>query len=599
VKLISSRLIRFHIMLIAVIGGASFLAYLQIIYAAAQSNREDIEYLAHVGYPSLDKIGGVIQQLPQLREKMTSAIGLGDMFLLEEADNQMRELRQLLSDIRVVQPQFSGEVDIASLLLDRYHLAAHQLALSQLDQPLRDDKVKEQTDGMNRLYHETEERLRQLQHAVREDYQDTLNKASAGLDHSIAAGLVLGFATVVVLVAFSALVSTRVARAVQHSDRLKDEFLATVSHELRTPMHGIKGALELMESLGMPQDQRQYWRAAGDAADDMLRLVNDMLDFTDLQSGDLSHIERVFNLHQLVATLAERYQGLSQRKGLAFHFSEDDTIDIELVGDDQRIAHVVAHLLDNALKFTDSGSIKFAVHGDDSRSRNHDYAVRFIVTDTGPGIPQGSVDMVFAPFRQLDGSHTRQFGGIGIGLPMCKQIVEMMGGSLHYSHAPDHGSILTVSIPLNRARNGFSQAEIAEKFASDAEMAQTRVLIVEDNKVNQMVLKGFLQRLNCHVMTAANGREALDIVGGELVDLILMDCQMPVLDGYEATRLIRQLPDPLRRIPIIAVTANAHESDRKHCLDCGMDDYLKKPVDFDTIRRKIERLQRPLALVKS
>jgi CheY-like chemotaxis protein len=251
------------------------------------------------------------------------------------------------------------------------------------------------------------------------------------------------------------------------------------------------------------------------------------------------------------------------------------------------------------LKFTDSGSIKFAVHGDDSRSRNHDYAVRFIVTDTGPGIPQGSVDMVFAPFRQLDGSHTRQFGGIGIGLPMCKQIVEMMGGSLHYSHAPDHGSILTVSIPLNRARNGFSQAEIAEKFASDAEMAQTRVLIVEDNKVNQMVLKGFLQRLNCHVMTAANGREALDIVGGELVDLILMDCQMPVLDGYEATRLIRQLPDPLRRIPIIAVTANAHESDRKHCLDCGMDDYLKKPVDFDTIRRKIERLQRPLALVKS
>jgi len=599
VKLISTRLIRFHIMLIAVIGGASFLAYLHIIYSAAQSNREDIQYLANVGYPSLDKVGSVIQQLPQLREKMASAIGLGDMFLLEEADNQVRELRRILGEIRAAQPQFSGDVDVAALLLDRYHLASRQLALSLLDQSVRDDQVKAQTDGINLLYRDVEERLQQLQHVVHEDYQDTLNKASTGLDHSIAAGLVLGFATVVVLVAFSALVSMRVARAVQHSDRLKDEFLATISHELRTPMHGIKGALELMEPLEIPQDQRQYWRAAGDAADDMLRLVNDLLDFTDLQSGDLSHIERVFNLRQLVTALAERYQGLSQRKGLAFYFSEDDSFDIELVGDDQRIAHVVAHLLDNALKFTDAGSIKFAVHGNDSRSRNHDYAVRFIVSDTGPGIPQASVDMVFKPFRQLDGSHTRQFGGIGIGLPMCKQIVEMMGGSLHYSHAPDHGSILTVSIPLNRARNEFLQSESSNRSVNEAATAQTRVLIVEDNKVNQMVLKGFLLRLDCHVLTAANGREAVDIVGRELVDLILMDCQMPVLDGYEATKLIRQLPGLLSRIPIIAVTANAHDSDRKHCLDSGMDDYLKKPVDFDTVRRKIERLRRPLTLVKS
>jgi len=438
-----------------------------------------------------------------------------------------------------------------------------------------------------------------LQHVVHDDYQRTLNSASAGLDHSIQAGLVLGFATVVVLFAFSALVSTRVASAVRHSDRLKDEFLATISHELRTPMHGIKGALELMDPQAMAPDQRQYWRAAGDAADDMLRLVNDMLDFTDLQSGDLSHIERVFNLHQLVAALAERYQGLCQRKGLAFYFSEDDSIDIELVGDDQRIAHVVAHLLDNALKFTDAGSIKFAVHGNDSRSRNHDYAVRFIVSDTGPGIPQGSVDMVFKPFRQLDGSHTRQYGGIGIGLPMCKQIVDMMGGSLHYSHAPDHGSILTVSIPLNRARSEPVPIESSYKATCGAVPVQTRVLVVEDNKVNQMVLKGFLQRLECDVLTAANGREAVDVVTGEDIDLILMDCQMPVLDGYEATKLIRQLPEPMCRIPILAVTANAHESDRKLCLDCGMDDYLKKPVDFDTIRRRIERLRRPLALVKS
>jgi len=599
VKLISSRLIRFHIMLIAVIGGASFLAYLNIIYSAAQANRKDIEYLAHVGYPSLDKVGIVVQQLPQLREKMTSAIGLGDMFLLEDADNQVRELQQLLSDVRGAQPQFSGEVDIARLLLDRYHQASRQLTLSLLERPLRDEKIKEQTDSIARLYRDAEERVQQLQHVVHDDYQGTLNAASAGLDHSINAGLVLGFATVVVLFAFSALVSTRVARAVQHSDRLKDEFLATISHELRTPMHGIKGALELMDPQAMAQDQRQYWRAAGDAADDMLRLVNDMLDFTDLQSGDLSHIERVFNLHQLVAALAERYQGLCQRKGIAFYFSEDDSIDIELVGDDQRIAHVVAHLLDNALKFTDAGSIKFAVHGNDSRSHNHDYAVRFIVSDTGPGIPQGSVDMVFKPFRQLDGSHTRQYGGIGIGLPMCKQIVGMMGGSLHYSHAPDHGSILTVSIPLNRARSEPVHVESSHKAAGGAVLAQTRVLVVEDNKVNQMVLKGFLQRLDCDVLTASNGREAIDIVTSEDIDLILMDCQMPVLDGYEATRLIRQLPEPMSRIPIVAVTANAHESDRKHCLDCGMDDYLKKPVDFDTIRRRIERLRRPLALVKS
>jgi signal transduction histidine kinase/ActR/RegA family two-component response regulator len=603
VKLISNRLIRFHIMLIAVIGGVSFLAYLNVIYSAAQTNRKDIDYLAHVGYPALDRIGIVLQQLPQLREKMTSAIGLGDMFLLEDADNQVRDLRQSLSEIRGAQPRFSGEVDIAMMTMDRYHQASRQLALSLLDRPLHDNQIKEQTDSINRLYRDVEERLLQLQHVVRDDYQGTLNTVSAGLDRSISVGLTLGIATVVVLVAFSALVSARVARTVQHSDRLKDEFLANVSHELRTPMHGIRGALELMDTQTMSAEQRQYWRAAGDAAEDMVRLVNDMLDFTDLQSGDLSHIERAFNLRQLVVGLAERYQGLCQRKGLAFYFSEDDTIDVDLVGDDQRIAHVVAHLLDNALKFTDTGSIRFAVHGDDSRNRNHDYALRFIVSDTGPGIPQGSLDMVFKPFRQLDGSHTRQYGGIGIGLPMCKQIVEMMGGALHYSHAPDHGSILTVSIPLSRARSESPQAESGLLTAGGASgptrSGQTRVLVVEDNKVNQMVLKGFLQRLDCHVLTAANGREAIDIVTSEPVDLILMDCQMPVLDGYEATRLIRRLPEPMNRIPIVAVTANAHESDRKHCLDCGMDDYLKKPVDFDTIRRRIDRIRSPLALVKS
>lgn len=597
-KLISNRLIRFHIMLIAVIGGTSFLAYLNIIYSSAQTNRKDIDSLAHVGYPALDKIGAVVQQLPQLREKMTSAIGLGDMFLLEDVDNQVRNLRQSLGDIRGAQPRFSGEVDIALLMLDRYHQASRQLALGLLDKPMRDDQIKEQTESINLLYRDVDERFLQLQHAMREDYRGTLNTVSANLDRSIRVGLILGLATVVVLVAFSALVSARVARTVRDSERLKDEFLATVSHELRTPMHGIKGALELLDVQAMAPEQRQYWRAAGDAADDMLRLVNDMLDFTDLQSGDLSHIERTFNLRQLVTGLAERYQGLCHRKGLAFYFSEDDSIDVELVGDDQRIAHVVAHLLDNALKFTDAGSIRFAVHGDDARGRNHDYVVRFIVSDTGPGIPQGSLDSMFKPFRQLDGSHTRQYGGIGIGLPMCKQIVEMMNGALHYSHAPDHGSILTVSIPLSRARQESMRMD-SSAAPGKSTAGQTRVLVVEDNKVNQMVLKGFLQRLDCHVLTAANGREAVDVVSSESIDLILMDCQMPVLDGYEATKLIRQLPEPMSRIPIVAVTANAHESDRKHCLECGMDDYLKKPVDFDTIRRRIDRIRSPLALVKS
>lgn len=598
-KLISNRLIRFHIMLIAVIGGVSFLAYLNVIYSAAQTNRKDIDYLAHVSYPALDKIGGVVQQLPQLREKMTSAIGLGDMFLLEDADKQVRDLRQALGEIRSTQPKFSGEVDIAVLMLERYHEASRKLALGLLDRALRDEQIGEQTETINRLYRNVDERLLQLQFVMRAEYQGTLNTVYQGLDHSIKVGLILGFATVVVLVAFSALVSARVGRAVRHSDQLKDEFLATVSHELRTPMHGIRGALELLDTHTMTAEQRQYWRAAGDAAEDMVRLVNDMLDFTDLQSGDLSHIEREFNLRQLVTGLAERYQDLCQRKGLAFYFSEDDTINVDLVGDDQRIAHVVAHLLDNALKFTDAGSIKFAVHGDDSRSRSHDYAVRFIVSDTGPGIPQGSVDMVFKPFRQLDGSYTRQYGGIGIGLPMCRQIVELMGGALHYSHAPDHGSILTVSIPLNRARAEPMRIEDGAIAAASKAQGQIHVLVVEDNKVNQMVLKGFLQRLDCHVLTATNGREAIDIVSTESIDLVLMDCQMPVLDGYEATRLIRKLPEPMRNIPIIAVTANAHESDRKHCLDCGMDDYLKKPVDFDTIRRRIDRLRNPLALVKS
>ena len=595
-KLISDRYLRFQIMLIALVGSVSLVAFIVLTVSVVKHNRDAIVQLDTTAYPALEKAATSRLRLPGLREKTSNAIALADSLLLEDAERQLREIRKLLADVAVLTPVFAVDAEAAQFSLNRYHSVARDTVAALLQQPDANPRAVPQAEVIERLYRETDEHLQQLQFRLRESYQRALATSERSLDRSLQVIAVLGVATLLLLFVLSLVTALRVARYVQRSHQLKDEFLATVSHEMRTPLHGIRGGLELLDTQTMTAEHRQYWRAASDSADELLRLVNDMLDFTDLQTGDLSHIDRVFNLRALVQMLADKYQPQCERKGLAFYFSEDESIDVDLVGDDQRIAHVVSHLLENALRYTEHGSIKFAVHGNPMRGRTHDYSVRFIISDTGPGIAPERLDLTFNQRTLFEGSHTRHYGRVGVGLPVCRRIVELMGGSMHYSHAPDHGSILTVLIPLCRAHEAMQTERQVETPAADL---QTTVLVVEDNKVNQMVLKGFLQRLHCRVLMAANGREAIDLVARENIDVILMDCEMPVLDGFEATRLIRQMPPPLNAIPIIAVTANAHDSDRRRCLQAGMNDYLKKPVDFDTIRRRIELIRRPLALVRS
>lgn len=367
------------------------------------------------------------------------------------------------------------------------------------------------------------------------------------------------------------------------SNRFKDEFLATVTHELRTPMNGVIGSLELMQTVKMDVELEQYQKTAAASARDMMRMVNDILALTELQAGKLYPRREAFSLRGLFDGLRAQYAPRAEDKGLTFTLELDDSLPDTLEGDATKLAQALGYLLDNAIKFTSEGGVRLQVGRAGSQGNNLPLSV--MVSDTGIGFAHGEGDL-YQRFHQLDGSMTRKYGGLGIGLAICRQLVDLLGGSLSHESQPDVGSRFRLNVPLTLPEQQSAPVSRSQRLPSGIALRQAQqctVLIVEDNAINQLVTRGMLLKLGYRVRTADNGAEALELLRGESVDAVLLDCQMPVMDGFATCRAIRALPG-CADVPVLAITAHSHSGDRERCLAAGMSDYLAKPVKFEELR---------------
>ncbi|SDI43289.1 Signal transduction histidine kinase [Pseudomonas delhiensis] len=365
-----------------------------------------------------------------------------------------------------------------------------------------------------------------------------------------------------------------------NSNRLKDEFLATVTHELRTPMSGVIGSLELMQTVPMDVELAQYQKTATGSARDMMRMVNDILALIELQAGKLYPRREPFSLRGLFDSLRAQYAPRAEAKGLRFDLQLDESLPDTLEGDAGKLAQTLGYLLDNAIKFTHQGGVGLRVDG---QRQSDGVALRVAVQDSGIGFETPANDALYQRFHQLDGSLTREYGGLGIGLALCRQLTGLLGGQLQHHSTPGRGSRFVLELNLGQPAQGFSVPPRRAGGQALRRPDQCTVLVVEDNAINQLVIRGMLLKLGYRVRTADNGSEAIDLLRREGVDAVLLDCQMPIMDGFATCRAIRALPQG-GELPVLAITAHSHSGDRERCLAAGMSDYLAKPVKFEELQ---------------
>jgi CheY-like chemotaxis protein/anti-sigma regulatory factor (Ser/Thr protein kinase) len=375
---------------------------------------------------------------------------------------------------------------------------------------------------------------------------------------------------------------------------VKSQFLATMSHEVRTPLHGILGLARLLRG-GLPQaeegSRRQHLQTLERTGEHLLNVINDVLDYSKIESQHLRLQPQAIDLHALVADAAELCRPAAQEKGLALQVEQALPQPCLVLADPARLRQVLLNLLGNAIKFTGQGQVTL-------HSRRHaDGTVELAVCDTGPGVPAADRERVFNPFEQLDGSFSRQHGGTGLGLSISRELVRAMGGELACGTAPDGGACFRVSVSLPAAPASHPEAASAPGHAGPVEAdapvtaCTGRVLLVEDNPVNAIVAEAWLQRHGVDVTTVADGEQAVERATTEAYDLILMDCQMPGIDGFEATARIRrhERQGGHRARPIVALTANALQGDRERSLAAGMDEHLAKPFNEAELRAVLLR----------
>ncbi|HYP47390.1 MAG TPA: ATP-binding protein [Thermoleophilaceae bacterium] len=383
------------------------------------------------------------------------------------------------------------------------------------------------------------------------------------------------------------------------SSRLKSEFVANMSHELRSPLNGVIGVTGLLLSTSLDEEQAEYAAVAQRAGESLLGVISDVLDFSKIEAGKLELDRHDFDLRQVIDDSCAIAAHDASGKGVELVSSVEPALAARYLGDASRLRQVLINLVSNAVKFTEEGEVAVRVRGEGEGR------VRFEVSDTGIGIDDEHKARLWEAFAQADTSTTRVYGGTGLGLTISRQLVERMGGTISVESQAGSGSTFAFSLPLpSSALDSAAQEELhlderspgvvaalapAPAEAEDPPAAPELLLVVEDNKVNQLVAKVMLERMGHRVDVARDGLEAVSMWGAGRYGAVLMDCQMPRLDGYDATERIRVMEAGSQHTPIIAITASAMKGDRERCLEAGMDDYLTKPIEAEELREVLGR----------
>jgi CheY-like chemotaxis protein len=372
-------------------------------------------------------------------------------------------------------------------------------------------------------------------------------------------------------------------RASERAGEAKARFAAIVSHELRTPMNGILATVELLARCELPPAARELVSLLERAGKELLAIVGDVLDFSRAESGRLEVEAVPFDLHDALMAVADLQRHAAARKGIGFDCVIADGVPRHVVGDPVRLRQVLLNLVDNAIKFTASGSVRVDVRPASPQR------LAFRVIDTGLGIESAALASIFEPFVQAERSTARRYGGSGLGLAICRQIVTRMGGEIRVDSEPGVGSTFSFEIELPAA-SGLQTAQDAVRPAGLPNAAGMRVLVVDDNAVNRLVAARMVEHLGGVATMAEDGRQAVALAMAQPFDVVLMDCSMQGMDGFEAAAAIRSSGSPFAAVPIVATTGNGSPADVARCLAAGMNGHLGKPLQFARLERLLSEL---------